>query len=348
MSVPPASKSNQAIGLERVARDLSGSIGTMAATFLGPAYLVSVFAFLRWLEPRALGTYSFLIGGPLLLAVLALRFSGRGFLRSFLVAMMGVTLFGSLMFAGFLESGLCLVVLLAPFLMLGATFSLFLNLQKLRKVRRAIRELNARALLLCLFLPALALAEPSILEVASSNELETMIVTPAGRDAIWREIVEVAPLTEEELPRTWLRHLGMPRPVRAALETVDGERVRVGYFEEGLRFIERFSTNRSREELGLSVAIDTSSLRKNDWVRHAFDQGFFEIDDVRYRVTSFEGSRRVSLTCRYTVHTSVPAYAHFVARVTLGSFQRGLLAALAVRFEHGAPPSGTMLLAEGR
>ena len=55
-----------------------------------------------------------------------------------------------------------------------------------------------------------------------------------------------------------------------------------------------------------------------------------------------------SLSCRYTVHTTVTPYAHAVAGLIIRAFERDLLRALASRFEHGLPTGGTVLIAESR
>jgi hypothetical protein len=334
--------------LEARSQALKGTIGIATGVFLGPLSVLGFFLVLNWLEPRALGTYSFLIGGPLVLALLAARAPHKGILKSFALTLAGVTSLAVVMYVARLEIGLCLVVLLAPFLMVGSLISLLFDLSELRKVQKWLRTLKATALLLLIVPPGLAFIESHYFEMASSRQIVSSIAVSAKPSTIWDGIIEVAPFAEEELPATWLQPLGVPRPVRATIDAIDGARVRIGYFENGLRFREHVTTFLANQELGLSVTVESSSLNVNDVARHAFAQGFFEIDDVRYEISPQGRTTVLSLSCRYTVHTTVTPYAHAVAGVIMKAFQRNLLMALASRFEHGLPSGGTLLVVERR
>jgi hypothetical protein len=334
--------------LEARSQRLKGTIGLAAGVLLGPLTVLGFFLILNWLEPRALGTYSFLIGGPLLLVLLAARAPHPGILKSFGMTLAGVSVLAVVMYLTRLEVGLCLVVLIAPFLLVGSLISLLFDLFELKKVQKLLRNMKAAALVLLIAPLGLAFVESHYLEVASSREIVSSIVVSATPSTIWDGITEVAPFAEQELPATWLQRLGVPRPVRATISAIDGTRVRVGYFENGLRFREGVTTFLANQELGLSVTVDSSSLNMNDVARHAFAQGFFEIDDVRYRIGPRGNATELSLSCRYTVHTTVTPYAHAVAGLIVGAFQRNLLMALGSRFEHGLSTDGTPLVADSR
>jgi hypothetical protein len=59
--------------LEARSQELKGTISIATGLLLGPLTVLVFFLILNGLAPRALGTYSFLIGGPLVLALLAAR-----------------------------------------------------------------------------------------------------------------------------------------------------------------------------------------------------------------------------------------------------------------------------------
>lgn len=318
--------------LKERARRLQSLLGIGIAVFLTPAYLFLTFYVLRWLQPRALGTYAFLVGGPIVLAVLTARFSSRQLFKSFALMTGALLVLSLALYASELEAGICLVVLLLPFVVLGGLVSIALNS---RRLLRVTEELNkSRTLIsLLLFVPALALVENGTAETASSGELTSSVVVAADAATIWEGIVEVDHFSADEIPRTWLSELGVPRPVRAKLERIGRENVRVGYFEGGLRFLERFKTFRPPHELSLAVQPDESSLPDENAIQHAFSQGYLEIDEVRYRVVPTPTGARLSLSCRYTVHTTVTPYAHWVAHGVIERFERQLLHALRARFE---------------
>lgn len=314
-----ASQADQVSRLEARIRRLRSALGIGRAVLLVPGYLFAAFCFLRWLEPRALGTYSFLVGGPILLAVCAAQFAGQGFLKSFTTTTAGTAVLAvGLYFAG-LESGLCLVILLLPFVALGGLVSLIFSGQDLRRASNSLRSLKGTVLLL-LLVPIGALFEHHTLEAPSSQMLTSSVLVSAEPAVVWSVIVQVAPFTEQEIPRTWLQYLGVPRPIRATVDTVRKTPIRVGYFEKGLRFTEHFNTFRPPSELGLSVTVDGASLAVDEVAQHAFSHGFLEIDDVRNLITPTSEGVRLSLTCSYTLHTSVPGYAHAVAEV-VGRFR---------------------------
>jgi len=89
--------------LEARSRELRGTIGIATGVLLGPVTVLGFYLVLKALEPRALGTYSFLISGPLVLALLAARAPQRGILKSFGMTLTGISVLAAVMYLTRLE-----------------------------------------------------------------------------------------------------------------------------------------------------------------------------------------------------------------------------------------------------
>jgi hypothetical protein len=96
-----------------------------------------------------------------------------------------------------------------------------------------------------------------------------------------------------------------------------------------------------------SVA-SSPSLQETDAVGHAIDGGYLKPVDVRYELVPTTSGTRLSLTCEYTLRTTVTPSTHFVAAMVTGQFERDLLRALRARFEGRFRREAPLLLAEHR
>jgi hypothetical protein len=326
------------------ARLMRRLMGVSLGFILGPAYVLTLVLLLRESRPTALGTYSFLIGGPLVFTLLTTLVTKRTFVQTFVVTMAGHMIVGATLHAAEIETGLCLIILLAPWIVGSSLFSFVAFALKLRRLHGKIPFGSfVRSVLLALPLWG-AIVEDRYLASQSSKRVEASIVVAAHPDTIWAGIVEVAPFTDRELPATWLQQLGVPRPVHATIRNTDAGLVRFGHFEDGSRFHETVTTYAPARELGLavtSVELPADALA----LTHAFSDGYVRIDDVRYQLHDRNGAVALTLSCEYTVRTTVRQYAQFAGDLVIESFQHELLRALASRFEHRVRAGGTTLVA---
>lgn len=341
---PPAS--GDIVALEASERAARRSIAAAAGVIAGPLYIVGVFLVLDTSLPTAIGTYSFLIGGPAALSVLVAVITKAAFPRTLGITLGGIVAVSGVFYATGLESGLCLVVLLAPFLVVGALVSMALSLSNLAKVR-AWRA-RARTLTLLILLAPLpgAVFEDRYVAGTTARMVESSVTVAADPATVWHGVVEVAPFSERELPPTWLQRLGVPRPVYATVDVVNGKSTRLGHFEDGLTFRESIDRLVPERELALFIESVDYPANTRSVVAHALSEGFTRIGVVRYRITPMGKSVTLTLSCSYSVHTTVVPYAEFVGDVVIRSFQHELLRALAARFERRAPDGGAHLVAE--
>jgi hypothetical protein len=225
------------------------------------------------------------------------------------------------------------LVIVAPMIVIGSLVALALLFFRERQVVQALRGKGLLALLPFLLPLAGAFLEDAWLAAPSTAVVVRALDVEAERDAVFAHIVEVAPLTERELPKTWLNALGVPRPVRATVDRQAVGGLRVGHFEGGLRFRERIAAYEPARRLSLAVTADTSAMSPDDVTVHAFDTGLFAVDEVEYRLEDRPGGARLVLSSRYTIRSTVNAYGHLWAQALLASFEERLLAALRLRIE---------------
>jgi hypothetical protein len=232
------------------------------------------------------------------------------------------------------ESGICLLALAAPMIVLGCLISIVLRSRDLGRVSEKLRRKGV--LLLCLLLPTVgAVAEDRWLAAPSSGTVTRAITVQLDPATVFPGVVEVGRLSDAELPKSWLNALGVPRPVLATVNRRAVGGLRVGHFEGGLRFLERITAYEPARRLRLAVTADLSSLAPDDLNVHVFDGGLFSVDDVEYRLEPAGGGTRLALSSRYTIRSTVSVYGNVWAQLLLGSFEERLLAALRARFENG-------------
>jgi hypothetical protein len=230
------------------------------------------------------------------------------------------------------EGVLCLLVLGAPFV-LAISFGVWLvRALRIRTRSRTKRALGGGALLLLPFVVAPIEARWLVREASAS--VEESITVRASPAAIWRQLVTVSPLAEDELPAGIWNRLGVPRPRSA---TVTGQRVgatRFGEFENGLRFVEPIRAYDAGRRLELGVRVDRARLPADPSLKHALTGNYFRITRVRYRLAPIDGERtRLTLGCRYTLRSSVNRYGQAWASAIFSDFELRLLHALRVRAE---------------
>jgi hypothetical protein len=318
---------------------------------LGTSYGFGITVLLVRHQREALGTWSFLAGVPAVLAAIPWlldRLHDRQARPATAATVPFLGLAGAFLLLWLIggESVLCVLVMLAPMIVFVSLVSVGVLAFQRRDVSKALR---AKGLFLLLpFLPlAGAYLEARWLAAPSTAVVTRAVDVGAERDAVFAQLVEVAPLTEAELPKSWLNALGVPRPVRATVDRRATGGLRLGEFEGGLRFLERMERFEPGRRLTLAVKADTSAMRPDDPAVHAFGTPLFSVDTVEYRLEDAgPGRTRLVLSSRYTLRSAVNAYGHLWARALLASFEERLLAALRGRLERGVAPVAPSLARE--
>jgi hypothetical protein len=320
-------------------QELRLALARAGGYLFGALYSFAGFMAVIHLKRNGLGTWSFLVGMPAVLAMIPYVVERRpraytafaGPLFALVVSSAALWLIGQ-------EAGLCLLVIVAPLIVLACLIAIVMRSLDLGHVSHALRRKGV--LLLCLLLPSAgAVAEDRWLASPSSVRVTRSVTVRRDAATVFAGVVEVERLTDAELPRSWLNALGVPRPVLATVDRRAVGGLRVGHFEGGLRFLERITAYEPARRLRLAVTADLTSMAPDDLNVHVFDAGLFSVDDVEYRVEPVAGGTRLELSSRYTIRSTVSVYGNLWARLLMSSFEERLLAALHARFENRAAPA---------
>jgi len=305
------------------------TLGLVAAVFYGLA------AYAAFANQRALGSASYLVLAPIGMSAMSLFFSDTAqvhhFRRWLFLPWVGTLGAFFVLYALGREDLLCLLILAAPWIgivTLAAWIIGALSLYKKRKLRDTIASI-------IIILPFLTgRFEERLWSPEQRVEVSNVVTVDAEPEIVWRNVVDVAPLSESELPRGVWNRLGIPRPLSAKVTGHGAGGTRLGTFEEGLKFVEPIRVFEPNRHLELDVEVDGQSIPNSPSLRHALTGGQFRIERVAYRLEPIAlGQTVLRLSCTYAVRSGVNAYANAWVRIVLGDFEKGLLQALKTRAE---------------
>ncbi|MEM6801456.1 MAG: hypothetical protein AAF696_08630, partial [Bacteroidota bacterium] len=183
---------------------------------------------------------SFLWVLPIVMGIIPIIFAGKEELESsiklFFRPLGSVLLFFTIALASGLEDMLCILLLCFPFLLSAGLAGLIVG-----KIMRSIR-MNKFYSFPILLLPFLfSPLENYLPDQKEHFVVKTEIEIEAGKEEIWKFLIEVPKITEEEYPEGFYNMIGVPRPLKSELSCIEGEEVRKGYFSEGLILYETIS-----------------------------------------------------------------------------------------------------------
>src|SRR5262249_35162505 len=109
--------------------------------------------------------------------------------------------------------------------------------------------------------PLLVLAiELHIPEHFETRTVETSILVHAPATVIWSNIKKVDAIDSSELPSSWARRIGFPRPIAATLSYEGIGGVRHASFAGGLIFTETIDRWEPQRDLSFSIKANTDEI----------------------------------------------------------------------------------------
>lgn len=307
-----------------------GAIYAMAFRILGGMKLMhgsfTIYSLtFVWIVPLLVGII------PILIARKEMRNSMS---KQFLYPFFSGLLFAIMAFTTGLEDIICLLILGLPFVLGAGTIGLLLGiiLDKMdeRKAKKN-NNLYSSLLLLPLFLNPL---ESKISSPQKEYEVKNQIRIHASKEKIWKNIIEVPEIKDEEYESSFFNYAGIPRPVCSRLETIDGIKYRVGYFSDELKLVETISKIDSLKYVAFTIHMDKSHLRDLPMDEHILQSDFFTFNTIAYTLTPAENdSVLLTLTCSYKIESKMNGYANFWAEEVIGDFENNLLKALKKKLE---------------
>jgi len=177
-------------------------------------------------------------------------------------------------------------------------------------------------------------------EQIRSVESEVMIRASAG--TVWQNIERVRTIEPNELPMSWNRIIGFPRPLEATLSHEGLGGVRHATFAGGVLFIETIDIWEPQRRLGFSIHADGDHIPPSTLDAHVKVGGaYFDVLHGEYVLESEpDGIVKLRLISRHRVSTDFNWYAQLWSDAVMGDVQRSILYVLRNRCEAtSAPPS---------
>lgn len=199
-----------------------------------------------------------------------------------------------------------------------------------------IKKINSNKVLSILILPLiLNPLEEYISNHHQSYSVSSEILIESNNKTIWNNIIEVPEIKEEEYKLSFFHLIGIPKPIKSQIKTINNKEYRIGYFTDGLELHETISDIDSLSYVNFKIHINESKLRNTPTDRHLLQSDYFKFDDISYRIEKINNHEaKLILNCNYTLDSKMNFYANFWAKRILKDFEENLLLVLKNKIEN--------------
>jgi hypothetical protein len=276
-------------------------------------------------------TYLFII--PIILGIIPLMFADDEKLKSYrniiFIPWLTVSTFFLTLFLFGIEDFICLLVLAAPFFILGTIGALIYKIVQINK-QKSKGKLLTLVLLPFLFAPI----EEYIKSPSDTYTIKSEVIIDAAPETIWNNIVEVQAIDSKEYNSGFFHAIGIPRPISATLDRRELGGKRIGNFEGGLMFIETITEYNENKKVSFDIRIDPSTVRSKVFDQHVLNGNYFNFLDASYELTELQnGQVKLTLSSSYQLTSTINFYGKFWGDIILTDFQDRLLQVIDNRCE---------------
>ena len=268
---------------------------------------------------------------PIVISIIPIVFAREEILKSrwkqFAFPFLSVLLFFILTLSSGIEDWLCILIISFPFLITAGIVGLL--------VAPFIKKRCTKKLYSLLLLPFILNPVESILPSKSEKfNVESKIIINTNQEAVWENIIEVPEIKDEEYSPGFLNLIGVPRPIKSKLYTVDGQLSRIGYFSGDLKLYESISKIDTLHYVEFKIHLDKSELRDLPTDKHLLQSDYFLFDRIYYRLNKLNDNQtELILSCEYTLNSKMNMYANFWAKTIIKDFESRLLNSLKLKME---------------
>lgn len=277
-------------------------------------------------------TYIFVV--PLLLGAIPVLFSTKEQLQSYttilILPIITVLTFFYLSLISGLEGLICLVVIVGPFVILGAIGAFIFMLIRLKSSN------TKTPLYYSLVLPFLILTVESNFKATDQfATVTTSISINADRQTVWTNIKNVRDIKPGEIPTHFVHIIGIPKPLNGELDREGVGAVRSITWEKGIKFQEIITSWQEGRGFSYDINVDPKSIPPTTLDEHVMIGGkYFDVIKGSYRIDSIGPTKNlVTLTCKYRVTTNLNAYSKWWANFILNDFNETILEVIKGRCE---------------
>ena len=254
-------------------------------------------------------TYLFII--PTILGIIPLIFADNDKLKSYkniiFIPWLTVTTFFLTMFLFGIEDFICLLILAAPYFILGTIGAL------IYKIVQINRQKSKGKLLVLVLLPFLfAPLEESLIIPSDTYNVTSEVIINETPENIWNNIVEVQKIESKEYNSGFFNSIGIPRPLSASVDKKELGGQRIGNFEGGLMFIETITKYEENKKVSFDIKIDPTTIRQKVFDQHVLNGNYFTFVDATYELTELKNEQvKLTLSSRYRLTSTINFYSKF-------------------------------------
>ncbi len=269
---------------------------------------------------------------PVIIGLIPILFSSNQLYRSrsrlFFYPVLTVLLFGFIALCARLEDFLCITILSFPFLLVAGLTGLLLGM--IIKKNKTSKKLYSIILLPLLLNPI----ENLLPNKSEYYSVEHKVIIHENNCMIWKNIIEVPEIKDSEYNYGFFNYIGVPRPIKSAMEKKDGILYRVGYFTDNLKLYETIDELQEYRFVNFKMHIDKSQLRDKPTDRHLLKGDYFKFENISYRLNPINKYKtEVILRCEYRIESKMNGYANFWASQIIKDFEIRLLASFKSKIE---------------
>lgn len=324
----------------------------LSAVFLGAGY--GVFA--RWLikdpshHPDSAITYTFfgvslayLFLVPYALGVLtaalypkAIRSVALRWVFWLLMPCVSVGLMIVVVMALAWEGAICIVMASPIALAMGVTGGLTVAVVETLRHRPIPRAAVAS----CLVLPfAFGPAEARLPPVDDVRTVTTTIDIAASPEIVWRNVVRVPMIGEDEQTTGLFQRMGIPKPLEATITGHGVGALREARFAHGIAFRERVTEWEPERQLGFTISADTETITPDVLDVHVRVGGpYFDVVYGRFTLEPYGSGTRLRLLSQHHLRTHLNFYAHLWTDAVMRDIQTNICQVIRRRAEAGVTP----------
>jgi hypothetical protein len=163
----------------------------------------------------------------------------------------------------------------------------------------------------------------------------TSLDMAAADTLIWCNVTRMHTIAPAEDHSRLTRWMGLPRPLRAALDTLAVGGQREAVFDRGLVFHEKVFEYEPLRRMAFTIKVNADEIPPTTMDEHIVIGGqYFDVIDGRYRLEPLgDGRCRLHLSSRFRVSTSFNFYAGLWAQWIMADIQGNILEVIRTRVE---------------
>lgn len=234
------------------------------------------------------------------------------------------------------EGLICLIIILPMFLPLSVLGGFAM------KVIQNINDTSRfNGFILCsLFVVPVGgvLVEKQVETPTTFRIVENVIEINAPVETVWKNIIRVPEISEEEHSSSPTQLMGFPRPVEATLSHEGVGEVRHASFENGILFIETITDWQHHKTLSFSIEVDPDAIPETTLDPHVTIGGaYFDVLTGTYRIEEKEnGKLLLHLSSRQRVSTNFNFYTTLWTEFIMSDIQQYILEIIKKRCEEAS------------